>query len=86
MENKIGYRIRIVAKFDSKGSYVFKDEFFEGYEGAYLLYNFLTLEAVRDAFNVPITPIEAYISLNTIDGNGVAVESKKNKHRLLQRI
>lgn len=86
MENKIGYRVRIVALFDRKGSHVFKDEFFDGYDAAYLLYNYLTLEAVRDAFNAPITPAEAYISLNVIDGNGVAIESKKNKHRLLVRI
>ena len=86
MENKIGYRVRIVALFDGKGSHVFRDDFFESYESAYMLYNFLTLDAVRDAFNAPITPAEAYISLNVIDGNGVAIETKKNKHRLLVRI
>ena len=86
MENKIGYRVRITAIFNGEGSYGFKDEFFDSYDAAYLLYNYLTLEAVRDAFDAPITPAEAYISLNVIDGNGVAIESKKNKHRLLARI
>lgn len=86
MENKIGYRVRIVATFDSEGRYEFKDEFFDGYDAAYLLYNYLTLEGVRDAFDAPVIPAEAYISLNVIDGNGVVIESKKNKHRLLQRI
>lgn len=86
MENKIGYRVRIVATFGSERNHVFKDEFFDDYEAAYLLFNFITLDGVREGFNVPITPIEAFISLNVIDGNGVAVESKQNKHRLLQRI
>ena len=86
MENKIGYRVRIVATFDSERNYEFKDEFFDTYEGACLLYNYLTLDGVRDALDAPITPREAYISLNAIDGDWVILESKKNKHRLLVRI
>ena len=86
MENKIGYRVRITAIFKGQGRYDFKDEFFDSYDAAYLLYNYLTLEGIRDGLNASITPNEAYISLNAIDGNGVIIESKKNKHRLLVRI
>lgn len=86
MENKTGYVVRITATFRGKGSYGLKDEFFKDYDDAYLLYKNLTLDGVRDALNAPSTPREAYISLNAIDGNGAIIESKKNKHRLLQRI
>ena len=86
MENKIGYRVRIVAIFDG-GSVEFKDEFFKIYEAAYRVFNYITLDGVQDSFNAPSTPREAYISLNAIDGDGLVIKSnKKNKHRLLVRI
>lgn len=85
-EGKLGYRVSITAIIDEEENYRFKAFSFDTYEAAYQLYNYITLDGVKDALNSPIRPRVAYISLNAVDADGFIIESKNNKHRLLKRI